>query len=240
MCREMRVVVLREMLGNREICWSLWDGKAVFEQTSNQIKNTIQKGIKVCGLAIGKNGELEPDLEGFYCTNIMQHRHSGNYTPMLDEGCMSNVFYICIGSHEENGVVVYDCISTKWERLVLDEASMKAYLKLGIVSAGVKEVDGKLVVADLEFKQEPPKEPEVVAEPVVEKVAEKPVEVLKEPKVEPKVVENPLEEHTVSVEIEKVKPDVKVDKKPEGEKPVQSAKVDTKPANKEKAVEKKK
>lgn len=152
MC-EMRVSVLREMLGNREICYTLWDGVKVMEMTSNQIKNTIKAGNKVCGLTIGASGELELDKEGFYCTNIMEHRHSGNYTPMFSEGCMSNLFYIVIGSHEdkETGKVLYDCISTRFERLSIDEASLKAYLKIGIVSAGATVVDDQIVLADLEF-----------------------------------------------------------------------------------------
>lgn len=71
MCK-MRVVVLREMLGNRETCWSLWSGKDVMEMTSNQIKNLIKAGTKVCGLTIDSNDNLVADLEGFYCTNIME------------------------------------------------------------------------------------------------------------------------------------------------------------------------
>ena len=70
MCK-MRVVVLREMLGNRETGWTLWDGKQVMEMTSKQIKDTIAKGSKVCGLTIGSDGELVRDETGFACSNII-------------------------------------------------------------------------------------------------------------------------------------------------------------------------
>ena len=164
MCK-MRVVVLREMLGNRETCWSLWDGKQVMEMTSNHIKNLIKAGTKVCGLTIGNDDKLVADLEGFYCTNIMEHRHCGNYVPMNTEGCMANLFYIVIGKHEENGAVLYDCISTKFEQLSITEADLKAYLKIGIVSAGAKLVGDKIVLADLEFKKEESKTEEKKPEP---------------------------------------------------------------------------
>lgn len=234
-----KVVVLREMLGNRETGWTLFDGKQVMEMTSRQIKDTIAKGSKVCGLKIGYDGELERDMEGFYCTNIMEHRHCGNYSPMV-EGGMANLFYICIGSHEENGEMVYDCISTRFEQLKIAEPEMKAYLKIGVVSAGVKEVDGKLVVADLEYKK-----PETVELKETTKEAEKPAvaEISKEdekpeikpeekkpdvvkPKVtepEKKVTEEPkgAEETKVAVTVEKkeeskevVKPTVKAEEKP--------------------------
>ena len=198
MCK-MRTVVLREMLGNRETCWSLWSGKDVMEMTSNQIKNLIKAGTKVCGLTIGNDGNLVADLEGFYCTNIMEHRHCANYVPMNIEGCMANLFYIVIGKHEENGAVLYDCISTKFEQLSITEADLKAYLKIGIVSAGAKLEGDKIVLADLEFKKEEPKQ----EEKKTEEVKQEPV------KDEP----SPLEEKIVEVEKMVVKPAQKNNKK---------------------------
>lgn len=239
-----RIVVLREMLGNRETGWTLWSGNQVMEMTSKQIKDTIAKGSKVCGLTIGSDGELVRDEEGFYCTNIMEHRHCGNYTPMV-EGGMANLFYICIGSHEENGAMVYDCISTRFEQLKIAEPEMKAYLKIGVVSAGVKEeVDGKLVVADLEFKKpetveskEPPKEAEKVAVPEISKEVEKP-EVKPEEKkpdvVEPKVAE-PEKKVTEEPKVaEETKPVVTVEKKEESKEVAKpTVKAEEKPVTKE-------
>lgn len=137
MCK-MRVAVLREMLGNRELCWTLWNGKEVMELTARQIKDCIKKGNQICGLMIGKSGELEFDKNGFFTTNIMEHRHCGNYVPMVTNECVANLFYIVIGSHIENGVVVYDCISTKFEQTIITESDLRAYLKIGIVSGGAR------------------------------------------------------------------------------------------------------
>lgn len=169
----MRVVVTREMLGNREICWSLWSGKDVMELTTNQIKNLLKAGTSVKGLTLNQNGELEPDKEGFYCTNIMEHRHCANYTPMVESEVMVNVFYIVLGSHDEAGKKVYDCISTKYEQAALSEEDLKVYLRLGIVSAGAKLEEEKVLLPEQEetkpvaAKEEP--KPEAIKEAPVKK-----------------------------------------------------------------------
>ena len=239
----MRVVILREMLGNRETGWTLWDGKQVIQMTSKQIKDTIAKGIKVCGLTIGSDGELVRDETGFACSNIMEHRMCDNYSPMEDGG-MTNLFYICIGSHEENGATVYDCISTRFEQLKIAEPEMKAYLKIGVVSAGVKEVDGKLVVADLEFKKpetvepkELPKEAEKAVVAEFSKETETPEAKPEEKKpdvVEPKVAEEPK----VTTKLEETKPVAKAVEKAEvkpvaKEEPKPTVKAEEKPLAKE-------
>jgi hypothetical protein len=155
----MNVVVARLMLGNRELGWECWSGKDVMEYTSKQLADIIKAGKqKVCGLKIGEDGELELDKEGFYTTNMMVHSHIGSWKPM-NEDSMANVLYICIGSHEESGKLVYDCISSRWEQTVISEADMRAYLKIGIVSGGAKLDGDKIVVArtELSMNKEPAK-----------------------------------------------------------------------------------
>ena len=150
----MRVVVRRECLGSREQCWSLWSGKEVMEYTGNQIKSLIKSGQKVCGLALKEN-ELVPDAEGFFTTNIMEHRYCGNFTPMIEsEGVTANVFYIVIGSHEEKGVTYFDCISSKFEQASFEQSDAKAYLRLGIISGGARlGADDKIELASLEYEK---------------------------------------------------------------------------------------
>ena len=152
MCK-MRVVVRREMLGAREQAWSVWSGKDVMEYTGNQIRNMIKSGQKICGLALKEN-ELVPDMDGFFTTNIMEHRYCGNFTPMIEGEVTANVFYIVIGSHEEKGVVYYDCISTKFEQASFTESDVKAYIRLGIVSGGARlGADDKIELAPLEYEK---------------------------------------------------------------------------------------
>ncbi len=149
MCK-MNIVVNKLVLGNRELGWELWSGKEVMEYTSKQIKDMIKAGKqKICGLKIGDNDELLLDKEGFFTTNMMVHSHIGSWKSMEEESMVNNL-YICIGSHEESGKVVYDCISSKFEQAKISENDMRAYLKIGIVSGGAKLDGEKIVLAGTE------------------------------------------------------------------------------------------
>lgn len=154
----MRVAVRREMLGAREQAWSIWTGKNVAEMTSKEIKSLIQSGTKVCGLKIGKDG-LELDKQEYFTTNIMEHRHCNNFRPMVESDSMANVMYTVIGSHEEKGKTAYDCISSQFEQLVLNDEEIRIYLKLGLINSGAKLDGDKIAVASLEYekKAEAPK-----------------------------------------------------------------------------------
>lgn len=152
MCK-MNIVVNKLVLGNRELGWELWSGKEVMEYTSKQIKDMIKAGKqKICGLKIGDNDELELDKEGFFTTNMMVHSHIGSWKSMEEESMVNNL-YVCIGSHEESGKVVYDCISSKFEQAKISENDMRAYLKIGIVSGGAKLDGEKIVLAGTELEK---------------------------------------------------------------------------------------
>ena len=176
MCK-MNVVVNKLVLGNRELGWELWNGKEVIEYTSKQLKEIIKAGKqKICGLKMGESGELELDREGFFTTNMMVHSHIGSWKSMEEEG-MANLLYVCIGSHEESGKVVYDCISSRFEQAKISESDMRAYLKIGIVSGGAKLDGEKIVLANLEVTKTDAK----VDEPAKEETK---VEVKKEDNVQ--------------------------------------------------------
>lgn len=164
MCK-MNIVVNKLVLGNRELGWELWSGKEVMEYTSKQIKDMIKAGKqKICGLKIGDNDELLLDKEGFFTTNMMVHSHIGSWKSMEEESMVNNL-YVCIGSHEESGKVVYDCISSKFEQAKISENDMRAYLKIGIVSGGAKLDGEKIVLAGTETEKK-------VQVPVTEKKEE--------------------------------------------------------------------
>ncbi|MCX4267822.1 MAG: hypothetical protein OSJ62_04050 [Lachnospiraceae bacterium] len=148
MCK-MKVVLNKLVLGNRELGWELWTGKEVLEMTSKQIKDAIRAGEKICGLMIGSTGELELDEEGFYTTNVTIHSHIGCWKAMKEE-TISNLLYVCIGSHKEGEKQVYDCISSRYEQVIFPEEDMKAYLKIGLLSGGAKLEGNQIVVASTE------------------------------------------------------------------------------------------
>ncbi len=156
-----KVVVMRTMLGNREIGWELWnkDKGEVTEMTSKEIKNSLLKGDPIYGLTLGKDDELVLDKE-FFTVNLMEHRHVNNYTPMVeDENCVANVAYIVTGKTNAG----YEVISTKWERKTVSEEMLKMFMSMGLVFGGAKLEGDKVVLPDLARKT--PKT-EANAEPV--------------------------------------------------------------------------
>ena len=192
----MRIVVVREMLGTRETGWGLYDGRQLMEKTSKEIKDLIKSGKKVCGLTLDKEGKLVMDKEGFFCRNILEHRHCGNYKPMVEEDFSANLFYIVIGSHTENEKTVYDCISTRFERLTLTEEDVRAYLRVGVISAGCRlGEDNKIELAPLEYKG---------AEEV--KIAELP-KITEQLKTEEKTEEKKVEPVKAEIKQEEKKPE---------------------------------
>lgn len=194
MCK-MNVVINKLVLGNRDLGYETWNGKEIMEYTAKQLKDIILEGKqKVCGLKVGENGELELDREGFFTTNMMIHSHIGNYHSMEEDG-MTNKLYVCIGSHEEAGKVVYDCVSSRFEQAAFSENDMRAFLKVGIVSGGAKLDGDKIILAGTEL-----------AEPVPEKKEPEPAKADK-PKAEPA--------KEVKAEPEKKEPAVKETPKPE-------------------------
>lgn len=152
MCRKL-VVTNRISLGTREICWeaySLPKGE-VIEVTKNQLMDMIKRGTdEVYGLRISAKGnELEFDTDGFFTTNMMNKVHTNTLIPMEQENCLTNLFYIVIGTKQENNETVYEVISSRYERTTFNAEKVKTLLEMGIISGGAKLEDGKIVVAPM-------------------------------------------------------------------------------------------
>ena len=165
MCRKL-VVTNQIFLGARPICYeaySLPKGEVV-ELTEKQIKDAL-KGIttdEVYGLALSDAGELVLDTENFFTVNMMKKIHTNTLTPMVEADCLANLFYIVIGTHKEKGTLMYDVISSRYERTSFTEEKVKALLDIHIISAGAKMQDGTIITAPLE-KTVPQKNPQVEA-----------------------------------------------------------------------------
>lgn len=151
MCRKL--VVINELaLGQRALGFevlSLPKGE-VIEFTQKQLKDLISKE-EVYGLKISEEtGELIPDTENFFCNNWMVKSHINSLLPKY-ENSLVNLFYIVIGTHKEKGSIVYDVVSSRFERTAFSEEKIKTLLEMGIISAGAKLGDnGELIVAPLE------------------------------------------------------------------------------------------
>lgn len=154
MCRKL--VVINELaLGQRALGFevlSLPKGE-VLEFTHKQLKDLIKSGKdEVYGLKISEEtGELIPDTENFFCNNWMVKSHINSLMPRFQCDSLVNLFYIVIGTHKEKGSIVYDVVSSRFERTAFSEEKIKTLLEMGIISAGAKLGDnGELIVASLE------------------------------------------------------------------------------------------
>lgn len=167
MCKT-NYVVNKLVLGNRELGYECWDGKQVCEYTSKQLKDFIKSGKqKVCGLRLSESGDLELDQEGFFTTNLMEHSHMGSYKPLNDS--LVNLLYVCVGMRTVTGKQLYECISSRFERLLMTEADMRDYVKMGFVTSGAKLDGDKIVLANHEEKMvDGVKAPVLQKSPVVE------------------------------------------------------------------------
>ena len=146
--QEKLFVVNREMLGQREIGFSLWDGNEVVELTRKQVEARMKVGIKVLGFKITEDG-LDLDNEEFFAVNVMEHRSCGNYKPMISIDLLVKVFYVLVGVRKVKGLNVYDFITSTYARETLSEEDVINHLRMGIISAGVKLEDDKLIVSSL-------------------------------------------------------------------------------------------
>lgn len=172
MCRKL-VVTNEIFLGTRPICYeaySLPKGEVV-ELTEKQTKDAL-KGIttdEVYGLTLSETGELVLDTDNFYAVNMMKKVHTNTLIPMVEDDCLANLFYIVIGTHKEKGVLLYDVISSRYERTSFTEEKVKTLIEMHIISAGAKMQGDKVMVAPLEKPEQ--SKPSPSTETKVEKTA---------------------------------------------------------------------
>ena len=197
-----KIVINKLYLGNRELGYELFSDGEIIEMTEKQIISEIKNGKNIRGLVIGESGKVELDVAGFGMRNLMSKRHIGNYKPMVEDGCMVNMFVTVIGSKETENGVVYEGITNRFKRVDLDEALLVTYYNMGIINGGVilKE-DGTLDVPKCQKETiiervqevETPVEDEITAEPEAGESLE--VEDASEEKTEP-VEEEPKKKST--------------------------------------------
>lgn len=154
MCKTRKLIVTNRIcLGDREICYeaySLPKGEVV-ELTAAQLRRLIMNGPdEVYGLRISeKTRELEFDTD-FMTTNMMNKLHTGILRPMEETETVANIFYIVIGTHKVKNEIMYDVISSRYERTSFTADKVKMLLDMNIISAGAKLENGEIVVAPLE------------------------------------------------------------------------------------------
>ena len=166
MCRKL-VTINKLGLGNRELGWevlSLPKGE-ILEFTSKQLRDLIKSGKdEVYGLKIVENGSDLAFDETFFTTNMMYKVHIASLTPLVEDECMVNLFYVVIGTHKENENLMYDVVSSRFERTSFTEEKIETLLEMKVISGGATLQDGKVVVAPL-VKPKPVEKRENVKQP---------------------------------------------------------------------------
>lgn len=204
-----KIVINKLYLGNRELGYELFSDGEIIEMTEKQIVSEIKSGKDIRGLVIGESGKLELDAAGFGMRNLMEKRHIGNYKPMIEDGCMVNMFVTVIGSKETENGVVYEGITNRFKRMEIDEALLVTYYNMGIINGGVilKE-DGTLEVPKCQKETITEQVQDVEATEEVETSVD--AEITTEPETEESIeVENTSEEKTEPVEEEPKKKSTK-------------------------------
>ena len=102
---------------------------------------------------------------------MMYKVHVGSLTPIIEDECMVNLFYIVIGTHKENDKVMYDVVSSRYERTSFTAEKLKTLLEMKVVTGGARLENGEIVVAPLE-KPKPVEKKEVAKTPMPNDKAE--------------------------------------------------------------------
>ena len=155
------------MLGNRSLGYSLYEeGHGVKEMTENQLIKALKDGKEIYSLKVNEKGNgLELDEE-FFATDIMEYSHIDNFQRKFGDSTMANVLYTVLGSHEENGKILYDVVSNRYEVNSFGEEKIKVLFEIEAIGAGAKlSEEGKIILAPKKIKAEPVKvEPEQKSE----------------------------------------------------------------------------
>lgn len=152
MCRKL-VVTNKLSLGTRELGWetySLPKGE-VLEFTSKQLKDIIKQGTdEVYGLKVlEETGELVFD-DSFFTRNLMNKVHINTLVPLETTDCLANLFFTVIGTHKEKQEIMYDVISSRYERASFSGEKLKLMLEMNVVNSGAKLENGEILVAPME------------------------------------------------------------------------------------------
>lgn len=152
MCQRKIYVVNEIYLGARPVAieaYSLPKGE-VLEFTSKQLISMIREGKdEVYGLQLSEDGNSLEFDKSFFTTNMMKKIHTGILKMAVETENLVPVFYIVIGTHEENGNTVYEMISSRYERLTVSEEKLKLLFEMGFISGGCKMEEEKIIVAPM-------------------------------------------------------------------------------------------
>lgn len=148
----MKFLVNREDLGKRVTGYVFYDAdsKGFTGLTEKQARETLEKGERLYGLALGAEGQLITDEKGFHTTNYMVRSGINNLSPAVETDCPANMMYVVVGADKTAGAeTVYEVVNSRYARLNMPESKIKMLLEFGCIQGGVYlDGKGKLVVCE--------------------------------------------------------------------------------------------
>lgn len=148
----MRYMVNREDLGKRVTGYVFYDAdsKGFTGLTEKQIKDTLNKGERLYGLALDTDGNIIMDTENFKTKNYMVRSGINSLAPAVETDMPANMMYVVVGMKKvQGGESVYEVISSRYARVEMPESKVKMLLEFGCIQGGVYfDGKGKLAICE--------------------------------------------------------------------------------------------
>ena len=148
----MRYMINREDLGKRVTGYVFYDAdsKGFTGMTEKAIKDTLNKGERLYGLALNESGDIVMDTEGFKTSNYMVRSGINNLSPAVETDMPANMMYVVVGMKKvQGGENVYEVISARYARTDMQESKVKMLLEFGCIQGGVYlDSKGKLTICE--------------------------------------------------------------------------------------------
>lgn len=142
-------------LGQRLIGYDCYESKSkgFIGFSEKQLIDKLKRGERVYGFVLGKEDDKDTlvlDTEGFGMCNLQVKSGVNSLTWFKNDNsdCDMNIALIVVSVLNEKGKRIYETVNARHARVSYTESKIKLFMEIGVPVAGVKLVDGKIVVCD--------------------------------------------------------------------------------------------
>lgn len=141
-------------LGQRLIGYDCYESKSkgFIGFSEKQLIDKLKRGERVYGFVLGSEDDKDKlvlDVDGFNMTNLQLKSGVNTLTWLNDNSDTDmNIALIVVSVLNEKGKRIYETVNARHARVNYTESKLKLFMEIGVPVAGVKLVDGKIVVCD--------------------------------------------------------------------------------------------
>lgn len=141
-------------LGQRLVGYVCYESKSkgFIGFSEKQLIDKLKRGERVYGFVLGTEDDKDKlvlDVDGFNMTNLQLKSGVNTLTWLNDNSdCDMNIALIVVSVLNEKGKRIYETVNARHARVSYTESKIKLFMEIGVPVAGVKLVDGKIVVCD--------------------------------------------------------------------------------------------